>query len=112
MIPAGLLPHTVTRIRPATSTDTYGNTNYNYASPTSSASITAWLQQDDRAEPLVDGRAPLEQRWLMVTNSQDVLGRDRITFGALTFEVEGPPEPAYTPRGFHHLEATLRVVAG
>ena len=111
-VPASMLPQTVTRVRPSTSTDTYGNTTYDYASPTSSTSMAAWLQQDDRAEPLADGRAPLEQRWLMVTNDSDVAGRDRITFGALTFEVDGPPEPAYTPAGFHHLEATLKLVEG
>jgi hypothetical protein len=108
-IPAGLLPQTVTKIRPTTSTDTYGNTVYTYGSGTS---ITAWLQQDDRKEPLSDGRAALEQIWLLITNEPDVLGHDRIVFGTTTFEVDGPPEPVYTPAGFHHLEATLRVVAG
>lgn len=113
MIPPGLLPHTVSRVRPSTSTDTYGNTTYSYTvPPATSTDITAWLQQDDRTEPLADGRAPLEQRWLMLTNESDVLGRDRIIFGSITFEVEGPPEPAYTPAGFHHVEATLRVVFG
>lgn len=112
-IPTSLLPQTVTKIRPSTSTSTYGDTTYSYTvPPASSASITAWLQQDERSEPFSDGRAPLEQRWLMVTNESDVLGHDRIVFGTLTFEVDGPPEPAYTPAGFHHLEATLRLVAG
>ncbi len=111
-IPAGMLPQTVTRIRPATSTDTYGNTTYDYGAGASTASMTAWLQQDDRAEPLSDGRDPLEQIWLMITNDADVLGRDRITFGTITFEVQGPPEPAYTPAGYHHTESTLRVVSG
>jgi hypothetical protein len=111
-IPAHMLPQTVTRVRPSTSTDTYGNTTYNYASPTSSTSMTAWLQQDSRAEPLSDGRAALEQVWLMVTNDSDVLGRDRITFGTLVLEVDGPPASVYTPAGFHHLESTLKVVSG
>lgn len=111
-IPTGLLPQTVTRIRPGTSTDTYGNTVYSYSSGASSASMAAWLQQDNRAEPLSDGRDPLEQVWLMITNDADVLGRDRVTFGSTTFEVQGPPEAVYTPAGFHHLEATLRVVNG
>jgi hypothetical protein len=111
-IPDAMLPQTVTRVRPNTSTDTYGNTTYSYASPASSASLAAWLQQDKRTEPLSDGRAPLEQVWLMVTNDADVLGRDRIVFGSTTFEVDGPPEPVYTPAGYHHTESTLRVVAG
>lgn len=112
-VPAGLLPHTVQRIRPSTSTDSRGNEIRSYTvPPASSASITAWLQQESRKEPREDGRDPLEQTWLMVTNESDVLGYDRIIFGALTLEVEGPPESTYTPAGFHHLEATLRVVSG
>jgi hypothetical protein len=110
-IPAHMLPQTVTRVRPATSTDTYGNTTYDYAGG-SSASMAAWLQQDNRAEPLADGRAALEQAWLLITNDADVLGRDRIVFGSATFEVQGPPEAVYTPAGFHHLESTLRAVTG
>lgn len=113
MIPAGMLPHTVTRIRPSTATDTLGNTTLSYTvPPATSLSLTAWLQQDDRTEPLADGRDPLAQRWLMVTNESDVAGYDRIVFGSLTFEVEGPTKPTYTPAGLHHLEATLRRVEG
>jgi hypothetical protein len=37
--------------------------------------------------------------------------------GPLVFAVEGPPEPAYRPPaagagGFHHTEATLRLLEG
>lgn len=113
MIPPHLLPHTVQRIRPSTSTDAHGNTVRDYTvPPATSADMAAWLQQDNRKEPLADGRDPLEQDWLMITNETDILGYDRIVFGALTFEVEGPPGPAYTPGGFHHTEATLRKVDG
>lgn len=112
-VPDRLLPHTVTRVRPATGTDTYGSDLLTYTvPPASSTTMAAWLQQDNREEPLSDGRDPLVQRWLMVTNDTDVLGYDRITFGSLTFEVEGPPEPVYTPSGFHHTECTLKVVGG
>lgn len=112
-IPDGMLPHTVTRIRPSTSTNTYGDAALDYTvPPATSTSMAAWLQQDNRTEELSEGRAPLDQRWLLMTNESDVAGRDRIVFGSLTFEVEGPPEPVYTPAGFHHLEATLRVVEG
>lgn len=113
MIPAHLLPHTVQRIRPATSTDAHGNQSRNYTvPPAASKDIAAWLEQDDRKESREDGREPLEQRWLFMTNDEDVQGLDRIVFGALTFEVEGPPGSLYRPTGFHHLEATLRKVDG
>src|SRR5262245_16415564 len=112
-VPAALLPHTVTRIRPATTTDTYGSDLLTYTvGPATSTTMAAWRQQDNREEPVADGRDPLLQRWLMVTNDSDVLGYDRITFGSLTFEVEGPPKPTYTPAGYHHTESTLKLVSG
>lgn len=117
-VPAGLLVHSVARIRPSTSTDAHGNDVKTYTvPPATSLSFAAWLQQDDRAEPRTDGREALTQRWLMISNETDVRGGDRIVWatGGLTFEVDGPPEPAYTPASAtaaHHLEATLRVVEG
>ncbi|HEY1395022.1 hypothetical protein [Roseateles sp.] len=112
-IPDTMLPHEVTVVRPATTTDTYGSQVRDYGgAATRTAGVRAWLQQDRRAEPREDGRDPLEQAWLMLTNHADVQGLDRIEWTGPTFEVEGPPEPAYTPAGFHHTEATLRVVTG
>ena len=116
-VPAGLLVHSVARIRPTTPTDAHGNAVPTYTvPPANSLAFAAWLQQDDRTEPRTDGREPLIQRWLMISNETDVRGGDRIVWatGGLTFEVDGPPEPAYTPASTapHHLEATLRIVDG
>lgn len=108
-IPSHLLVHTVTLTHPTTSTDSYNVENLTYSG---GASIAAWLQQSTRAEPLADGRDPLVQTWLLMTNEEDIRGRDRVTFDGVVYEVEGPPEKTYTPAGFHHTEATLRVVAG
>lgn len=108
-VPEHLLPHTLTLTHPTTSTDAYNDTTLTYSGGTS---ITAWLQQNTRTEPHTDGRNPLEQTWLLVTNEEDVRGRDRVTFDDAVYEVEGPPEKVYTPAGFHHVEATLRVVTG
>lgn len=111
-IPDSMLPHEVTIVRPATTTDAYGNDVRDYGVAATRTEIRAWMQQDRRAEPREDGRDPLEQAWLMLTNHEDVQGLDRVEWSGPTFEVEGPPEPAYTPAGFHHTEATLRVVTG
>ena len=113
-VPGRLLPHTVTRVRPATSTDIYGNTTYDYGPAANRKDMAAWLQQNNRTEPLSNGRDPLVQDWLMVTNDPDVQGYDRIEWadGPLTFEVDGPPAPVSTPAGYHHTESTLKVVAG
>lgn len=111
-VPAHMLPHTVTRVRAATTTDSYNNTVPSWGDSASRLDMAAWLQQNQRSEPRSDGRDPLDQLWLLVTNEADILGGDRVEFGGMTFEVEGPPEPVYTPAGFHHTEATLRVVTG
>ncbi len=116
-VPAGLLPHTVTRVRPATSTDAHGNEVRDYGVAAARTTMSAWIQQNSRTEPTSNGRDPLEQIWLMVTNDPDVRGRDRVEWtppsaAALVFEVEGPPAPVSTPAGYHHTESTLKVVSG
>lgn len=111
-VPDLLLPHTVTRVRPATSTDAYNNTIYDHGDAAARADLSAWMQQDKRARPRSDGRDPLVDWWLLITNEQDLNGRDRIEFNGTVFEIDGPPEPTSTPAGFHHTEATLKAVRG
>lgn len=108
-LPEHLLVHTVTLTHPTVGADAYNNETLTY---TGGTSVTAWLQQSTRAEPLADGRDPLVQTWLLMTNEEDVRGRDRVTFDGVTYEVDGPPEKVYAPPGFHHTEATLRAVTG
>lgn len=117
MVPIRLLPQQVTVVRPLVTNDEYGNQVYDYGTGATRITVPGWLQQDrrtERSELRTDGRDPLVQRWLLVTNHQDVQGRDRVEWAETpaVFEVEGPPEPAYDPSGFHHTEATLRVVEG
>lgn len=111
-VPGHMLPHTITVVRPATATDAYGTTTYDYGAGATRTAMAGWMQQDRRGEPRTDGREPLEQRWLLITNHADIAGRDRVEWSGPTMEVEGPPEPVYTPAGYHHTEATLRAVAG
>lgn len=116
-VPSRLLPHTVTIVRPATTTDTYGNQTFDYGDDATRTDMDGWLQQNSRTEPLSNGRDPLEQSWLLVTNDKDIEGRDRVEWtdpagNDLTFEVDGPPAPVFTPGGYHHTETTLRLVAG
>lgn len=112
---------TLTRVRPTVGTDAYGNTTYDYGEGAHRAPMVGWLQQDNRGRAYPDGRGPLEQTWLLVTNTADITARDRIEWndhpgGARVFTVEGPPEPAYRGYGpaaqFHHTEATLRILEG
>lgn len=123
-IPDHDLVHEVVVVRPAEATDDYNNTTYDYGPAATRVTLApgsdnggAWLQQDQRSEPHPDGRDPLDQRWLMLANYSDIRGKDRIEWaghpsGAVVFVVDGPPEPAYTPVGFHHMEVTLEIVEG
>ncbi len=121
-IPEAMLPQRVTRVRPAEVADTYGNTTLNYGvTATRTTDIPAWLQQGGgsstgASEPRADGRDATVGIWTLLTNESDLLATDRIEWtgptGALVLEIEGPPEPVYTPGGLHHVEATLRVVTG
>lgn len=112
-IPAHLMPQTFTRVRPATTVDRYNNTVADYGVAASRVTdIPGWLEQTSGTEPAEAGRDPLQRTWLLITNYTDVLGRDRIEVGALAFDVEGPPQPVYTPAGLHHYEIQLRVTEG
>lgn len=114
-LPADLLVHEVTRVRPTT-----GTTGWNTPTETGTTRTTgikARLQQDTRAEVYLDGRAPAEQRWLMFTNETDWDRADRVEWsegpkGLLVFEMFGEPEPCYDREVLHHVEATLRIVDG
>ena len=115
-IPAHLLPHQVVIVRPATATDAYNNTVLDHDAATRTT-VAGWLQQDQRADYFPDGRAPVEQRWLLLTNHADIATGDRVEWaghpsGAVTFDVHGPPEPAYDAGSYHHTETTLRLLAG
>ncbi|MGW0933657.1 hypothetical protein [Streptomyces sp. NPDC002666] len=119
-VPARLMPHTVTVVTPATSTDAYGNTVYDYGPGASRVSAAAWLQQDQRALVTAQGADPLQEKWLMVTNHSPVHRRARIEWagspsGAMVLELDGQPSPNYNPlqpNPLHHTELTLKIVDG
>ncbi|MDH2392317.1 hypothetical protein QCN29_26780 [Streptomyces sp. HNM0663] len=123
-VPGRLLPHAVTVVTPATTTDSYGNTVYDYGPAATRVSVAAWMQQDQRIQVTAQGADPLQQRWLMVTNHSPVDRRARIEWtgptGLLVFELDGPPGPFYNPlamatagsSGPHHTELTLKIVDG
>lgn len=114
-IPSRLLIHDVTISNPTTSTDSYGNTVYSYPSGTRAR---GWVQQSQRTETFTDGRTADVARWLLITNACQIENKARIGWtgptGAITFEVDGPPEPVYSglAQTYHHTETYMRVVTG
>lgn len=108
---ASLLVHDVTVVRAGDDTDRYGNTARDWSTATSTAT-KAWVHQQTGSEVL-DGRDAQVSGWVCYLPAGTVVdGADRIVWGALTFEVDGPPTRAWTPQGEHHVEARLRHVDG
>lgn len=117
MIPERLLIHTGDVVTPAITTNAYNETvrDYGPAATRTTLDKACRLQQDQRAERYQDGRTPIEQVWTLFTNVDGVISAaDRFEWAdrGLTFEVIGQPEPAYDANGFHHTEATLRILEG
>lgn len=124
-VPDRLLPHTVTVVTPATSTDAYGDTVYDYGDAATRTQARAWLQQDQRAQVPAVGADPLQAKWSLVTNHSPVDRRARIEWpgapgGSMTFELDGQPGPLFNPLQMaaaastapHHTELTLKIVDG
>lgn len=112
MIPARLLPLTVTKIRPAQTTDRYGNPVYDYGGAATRTSIAAWIDQASASEDTPDGRNPIAGGWKLITNHIDLDAADRIEWASAAYDLDGPAWPVHTPAGLHHLEARLRRVEG
>lgn len=124
-VPDRLMPHTVTVVTPATSTDAYGDTVYDYGDgATRTTGVRAWVQQDQRAQVPAAGADPLQAKWLLVTNHSPIDRRARIEWtgpgGELVFELDGQPGPVFNPLQMantgsttpHHTELTLKIVDG
>jgi hypothetical protein len=112
MIPDHLLPHTVTVVHPLVTTDSYNDQKYDYGAAATRVDITGWIQQDTRAAVAENGGDPLTGGWLLMTNSTEPSGRDRIEWDGRVFSTAGEPAPVCTPAGLHHLEVPMEVVDG
>ena len=106
-----LMVQAVTILTPGAATSRYGDTAKNWAAATETET-RGWISQRARTENL-DGREAQVTGWVLyLPPATTITGRDRLLWGDLTFEVDGPVLPAYTPRGLHHLEVSLRAVTG
>lgn len=105
-----------TRVRAATTTDGHGNTVPDWTDTTSATIDDVKIQPVDVSEETTvrDGRVSLYRLLSKPGTAPDVLASDRITYGGVTYGVQGDPlifgDPAGA--GTHHIEARLRVVSG
>ena len=115
MIPARVLTQTVVRVRPALVTDAYGDEQgRDYTEAANRETIRALLAPTGGSEVTDSGsRDAIVADWLLVTDSLDLDGLDRIEWDGNTFEIVGPVLKPSGPSGReHHAEARLRVVTG
>lgn len=107
-----LLVHTVTIRRAGSTADRYGATVKDWATATDT-DVAGWVAQTSGIEINDLGREGERSDWTAYFPvDTDVLGGDRIIWESTTFEVDGPPNRAWTPRGEHHVEARLKLVEG
>jgi hypothetical protein len=106
-----LLVHDVTILTPGSDTSRYGDTVKDWSTATSTT-VKGWVSQRNAAEDRDHREAQISGWVLFLHSDTTITGFDRVTWSGITFEVDGPVNPAWSPRGEHHLEVPLRVVTG
>jgi hypothetical protein len=108
---AGLLIHDVDILTAPDDTNRYGGSDRDW-SAASSVTVKGWISQRSTTEDF-DGRDAQIDQWILFLHPDDTItAENRVSWSGITFEVDGRPNPAWTPRGLHHQEVPLRVVAG
>lgn len=107
-----LLVREVEILRPTVTKDARGDERETW--PTSGTVERAWvsppLTADEQHQP---GRNPSTTvRRIRLRAGVDLTGRDRVRFDGRTWQVDGEPTRAWTPRGEHHVSAEIVEVRG
>lgn len=110
---ASLMVMDVQVVHPGSRTNRYNNDEFDWITATYDES-KAWISQrnatEEKGTSRVDGQSSEWVIYLPTTTALDA--GDRIIWEGNLFDVVGLPNPAHTPRGLHHREATLRLVEG
>jgi hypothetical protein len=107
-----MLVHEVAILRPALGTSRYGDASKDWVTAVETETV-GWVARRDESEDRAEGREAQVSDWVLyLAATDDIQGGDRVVWGTTTFEVDGPPNRAWTPRGEHHIEARLRLVEG
>lgn len=106
-----LLVRNVTILEATTSTDRYNNTILDWTSPTETPA-RAWVAQTSTVEDHEQRDAAITTVTATFETCTPITATSRVVLDGTTYEVDGEPLVAWTPRGAHHVEATLRAVVG
>lgn len=95
----------------ANATDRYSDTILDWSAPTE-VETTGWLAQVNTAT-LNDHRDGVVTAIVLTLRAGTAIGpHNRVVIDGVTYEVDGEPNRAWTPRGEHHVEVSLRAVVG
>jgi hypothetical protein len=106
-----LLVHDVVIVTAATTTGRYGDAVKDWDGATRTT-VKGWLARKNQQEVNGTREAEVYDSVLFLAADATITGADRVEWQGGTYEVAGPPNQAWTPRGEHHLEVPLRRVDG
>lgn len=106
-----MLCQQVTILTPAAATDRYGNVAADWSNA-SSRQVMAWVNQTGSTEDLINRDSTTTVGICYLPPGDPIAATDRIQVNGRTFQVDGQPNTADTPRGVHHIEVRLRDVEG
>lgn len=119
MLPARMLPQTITILTATTTTDGYGNTVLDWTSPASRTAAAYVRPVSTSVRPAGDefvdaGRDVSERAWQVHTNDQAVTAFERVVHDGVTYEIDGDPLVWKTAPGgrLGHTKLQLRRVDG
>lgn len=110
---ARFMVHDVTLLRPATSTNRYGDTVADWSAPPADTfNEKGWFTRTATSE-MAEGREAITDDAELTLMGDSALDETmRVVHRGNTYEVRGSIQRADTPEGTHHLTAQLRKVAG
>jgi hypothetical protein len=112
-----IYPETVTRLRAPMVADRNNHLARDWSTATEVDIVGVQVQPTGSSEPVEVGRASVVTRFRLIVapgNDVDLVRTDRIRWNGVVHEVDGDPERHLRPSTgtLHHVEATLKVVAG
>ena len=106
-----LLVRDVTIITPTVRTDGYGDSQPNWTGATETTA-PGWLAQSSSSENRDGRNSTSTTLGLFLPAGTVITAHNRVRIDGVIYEVVGAPVSAWTPRGEHHLEVPLELVAG
>lgn len=106
-----MMVRTVQVVTPGTRVDAYGDTQPDWTTAIV-FTTSGWLAQQTSLEDRDGRNTTASTLSLTLLPDTPITARDRVRIDGILYEVVAEPLAAWTPRGEHHIEATLSLVTG